>query len=172
MRQGKTVRTAITHTLAGAAALGLIATTATAAPAATRDGGGIFWAAPTCELAMHNDSDSEVEIWVQTDENLHSGVLLRDDQEPLAQYDGAHEKSMLLQRVAAMADPPDTLTRIPAGRTASFATGCTAEQMQDLGPFVLVMDGETGEHLRSWRNTYWPGHIHDSTGNVLLTFRG
>lgn len=163
---------AVKHALAGTAVLGLIATTASAAPAATREGGGIFWAALTCEVAMHNDSDEGIDIWVMTDEDLHPGVLLRDDQEPLAEYDGAHEKSLLLQRVAAMADPPDTLAHIPAGRTASFATGCTAEQMQGLGPYVLVMDEDTGEHLRSWSNTHWPGHVHDSTGNVLLTFRG
>ena len=44
----------------------------------------------------------------------------------------------------------------------------------DVGPeaHVVATDPDTGELLRVWNNTYWPGHTHDSTGNVLLTYGG
>lgn len=170
--KGDTMRTT-THLLGAAAAVALIAGTASAAPAATRAGGGIFWAAPTCEVAVHNASDDAVDVLLMTDQNLHSGIVLRDNQPPLALYDGLYEKSMLLGRVAKMPDPPESGTvQVPAGATASFATGCTSEQMWGLGPNVFATDPETGEFLRMWGNTYWPGHTHDSTGNVLLTYGG
>lgn len=162
-----------THLLTAAAAAALVAGTAAAAPAATRAGGGIFWAAPTCEIAIENTSDRAIDVQAQTDQDLHTGILLRTYQPPLAQYDGRYEKSMLLGRLAAMPEQlPNGVLRIPAGRTGSIATGCTEEQMDGLGPWVTARDAQTGDLVHEWNNTYWLGHVHDDTGNVLLRHRG
>lgn len=167
------MRTITRHVLTTAAVVGVVAGTAVTAPAATRAGGGIFWPAPTCEIAVHNAADTTIDVTVQTDQNLHSGILLKSYQPPLALYDGDYEKSMLLGRISKMPDPPDSgAVRVPAGATAAFATGCTSEQMDDMGPWVMATDPETGEYVRHWNNTYWPGHVHDETGNVLLTYGG
>lgn len=155
---------------AGAVAMAAaVAATAAPAQAATREGGGIAWPSPTCELAVRNATDGPIDVLVETDIHEHPGMVLKDYQEPLVEYNGAYTRQNLLGRVATMPDDMSSL-RVQPGDVASYAIACSEKQLPVGFTMVLASDGD-GDRLAEFYNIYWPGHAHTDEGHRLLTVK-
>lgn len=152
--------------LAGAVAMTAgLAVAASPAQSATREGGGIAWDAPTCELAVRNGTDGPISMLVESDIHEHPGMILGSHQEPLVEYDGDYTRSKLLGRVADMPDDSGTL-EIPAGKVASFAIPC-AYGATPAYTIAWASDAD-GEPVKHWDNVHWKGHPHSPEGHVLM----
>lgn len=154
---------------AGALAM-TAAVVATAAPAqsATREGGGIVWPAPTCELAVRNSTGATMRVLVESDIHEHPGLVLRDYQEPLYEYTGAYTRSNLLRRVAKMPDDSGAID-VPDGAVGSFAIPCADGETPS--PTTVWTTDEDGETIRVYTDVHWAGHKHTPEGHRLLTVK-
>lgn len=119
-------------TTAGALGLGI-------APAAaeppTRDNGGIFWPAPTCEIAVTNSTGEALEVSMHTDQNLYPGTIVTDD---LATYEGQWRRGKLLNRIRHM-DASGFADRVEPGETVGLAAPCGLTRfIEDGGTWVLI----------------------------------
>lgn len=166
------MKNAISMTTRVSAAAGALAMTATilatAAPAqaATREGGGIAWPAPTCELAVRNSTGATMSVLVESDIHEHPGMVLRDHQEPLVEYTGAYTRAKLLGRVADMPDDSGSVD-VLAGAVGSFAIPCRAGETPS--PTTALAVDEQGNWIRLYSNVHWAGHRHTQEGHRLLT---
>lgn len=143
-----------------------VAATAAPAQAATREGGGIAWAGPTCELAVRNATDSPLRVLVESDIHEHPGMVLEWYEGPLVEYTGEYTRSKLLGRVGRMPDDSGAID-IPAGKVGSFAISCEYGQIPAF-TYAMAMDA-SGHEVKTWENVHWKGHPHSSEGHVLMT---
>lgn len=161
--------TTMTRLSAAAGTLAMAAATiATASPAqsATREGGGIAWSAPTCELAVRNATEGPITVLVESDIHEHPGMVLTWYEGPLVEYTGEYTRSKLLGRVGRMPDDSGAID-IPAGTVGSFAIPCEAGQTP-ANTIAWASDAD-GEPVKQWNNVHWKGHPHSSDGHVLMT---
>lgn len=158
----------LTRLSAAAGSIAMAATVAaTAAPvqAATREGGGIAWPAPTCEIAVRNGTDGPVSVLVESDVHEHPGMVLEWYEGPLVEYTGDYTRSKLLGRMARMPDDSGSID-VPAGTVGSFAIPCEAGVVPDYTKVWVSNEG--GDPVRQWNNVQWKGHPHSSEGHVLM----
>lgn len=162
-------KTTTTKRLSASAGIIAIAASvfATAAPAqsATREGGGIAWSAPTCELAVRNGTDGMVNVLVESDVHEHPGRVLSGHEEPLAEYTGEYVRTKLLGRVARMPDDSGAIDVSP-GQVASFAIPC--ESGKTPAPTIAWASDANGNPVKQWNDVHWKGHPHSSAGHVLM----
>lgn len=155
--------------LAGALAMTAgLAVAASPAQSATREGGGIAWPSPTCELAVRNATGATMNVLVESDIHEHPGIVLRDYQKPLYEYTGAYTRANLLGRVAKMPDRSGAID-VPADAVGSFAIPCKAGETPS--PTIVLASDENGDTIREYYDVHWAGHKHTAEGHRLLTVK-